>query len=53
MAIAEARNDMKWITDYLEELGKKPHKNILYTDSQSVIQLMRNLVYHSNRKHRR
>ena len=39
--------------DYQEELSKKQHENILYTDSQSVIQLVRNLVYHSKTKHER
>ena len=27
------------MTDYLEELGKKQHENILHRDNQSVIQL--------------
>ena len=30
--------------DYLKELCKKSHKKILYTDSQSVIQLVKKLV---------
>lgn len=33
MEIAEAGKDMIWMTDYLEELGKKQHENILYTNS--------------------
>ena len=41
------------MTDYLEELGKKQHEKTLYRDSQSVIQLVRNPVYHLKTKHRR
>ena len=41
------------MTDYLEELGKKQHEKILYRDSQSVIQLVRNPVYHLKIKHGR
>ena len=41
------------MTDYLEELGKKQHKKILYRDSQSVIQLVRNPAYHLKIKHGR
>ena len=33
--------------DYLEELGMKQCKKILYTDIQSAIQLVKNPVYHS------
>ena len=51
MAIAEAGNEIIWMTNYLEELGKKQHRKILYTDSQSVIQLVRNSIYHSKTKH--
>ena len=39
VAIAEAGKKTIWMTDYLEELGKKQHEKILYRDSQSVIQL--------------
>ena len=40
-----------WLADYLEELGKKQSEKILYSDSQSVIQLVKNPVYHSKTKH--
>jgi len=46
--MAEAEKEMIWMTDYLEELGKKQHKKILYKDSESVIQLVRNPVYHKS-----
>ena len=42
MAIDEARKEMIWLTDYLEELGKKQSEKILYSDSQSAIQLVKN-----------
>ena len=51
MAIVEAGKEMIWQADYLEELGKKQSKKILYSDSQSVIQLVKNPVYHSKTKH--
>ena len=51
VAIAEAGKEMIWLADYLEELGKKQSKKILYSDSQSVIQLVKNPVYHSKTKH--
>ena len=51
VAIAEAGKEMIWLADYLEELGKKHSEKILYSDSQSVIQLVKNLVYHSKTKH--
>ena len=53
VAITEAGNERIWMTDYWEELGKKQHEKILYRDSQSVIQLVRNLVYHLKIKHGR
>ena len=53
VAISEAEKKTLWMTNYLEELGKKQHEKILYRDSQNVIQLVRNPVYHLNIKHRR
>ena len=47
VAIDEARKEMIWLTDYLEELGKKQSEKILYSDSQSAIKLVKNPVYHS------
>ena len=41
MAIAEAGKEMIWMADYLEELGKKQSEKILYSDSQSAIQLVK------------
>ena len=53
VAIAEAAKETIWMTAYLEELGKKQHEKILYKHSQSVIQLVRNPVYHLKTKYRR
>ena len=53
MAIAKAGKKTIWMIAYLEELGKKQHEKILYRDSQSVIQLVRNPVYHLKIKHGR
>ena len=51
VAIAEDGKEMIWMTDYYEELGKKQSEKILYSDSQSAIQLVKNPVYHSKTKH--
>ena len=51
MAKIEAGKEMIWLADYVEELGKKQSEKILYSDSQSVIQLVKNPAYHSNTKH--
>ena len=36
---------------FLEELGLKQEKNVVYSDSQSVIHLSKNLTFHSRSKH--
>ena len=51
VAIVEAGKEMIWLAYYLEELGKKQSEKILYSDSQSAIQLVKNPVYHSKTKH--
>ena len=51
VAIAKAGKDMIWLADYLEELGKKQSKKILYSSSQSAIQLVKNTVYYLKTKH--
>ena len=48
--IAKARKEMIWLAYYLEELGKKQSEKILYSDSQSAIQLVKNPVYHLKTK---
>ena len=51
VAIAEAVKGKIWLADYLEEFDKKQSEKILYSDSQSVIQLVKNPVYHSKTKY--
>ena len=51
VAIAEGGKEMIWLADYLEKFGKKQSDKILYSDSHSVIQLVKNPVYHSKIKH--
>ena len=51
MAITDVGKEIIWLEDYLEELGKKQSEKILYSDSQSAIQLVKNPVYHSKTKH--
>ena len=51
VAIVEAGKDMIWLADYLEELGNKQSEKILYSDSLSVIQVVKNPFYHSKTKH--
>ena len=53
VTIAEVGKKTIWMIDYLEELGKKQHERILYRDNQSVIQLVRNPIYHLKIKHER
>lgn len=46
VAISEVGKKMIWLTDYLEELDNKQLDNILFTGSQSVIQFVKNPIYH-------
>ncbi|KAG8649480.1 hypothetical protein MANES_08G099111v8 [Manihot esculenta] len=49
IAVAEAENEIIWLTNYLEELDKKQLDNVLFTNSESAIQLVKNPVYHFTR----
>ena len=51
VAATEARNEMIWLHDFLDELGKKQEMGILHSDSQSAIFLSKNLAFHSKSKH--
>jgi hypothetical protein len=42
---------MVWLQGFLNELGKKDDKGILYSDSQSAIFLAKNSAHHSRMKH--
>ena len=47
----EAGNEMIWLHDFLDELGKKQKMSILHSDSQSAIFLAKNSTFHSKSKH--
>jgi hypothetical protein len=51
VAAIEASKEMIWLQRFMEELGKKQENNMLYCDSQSVIHLAKNSVFHSKTKH--
>ena len=51
VAITEAGKETIWM--HREEFGKKQHEKILYKDSQSVLQLVKNPTYHLKIKHGR
>eukprot|EP00253_Pinus_taeda_P017354 PITA_17354 len=47
----EASKEMIWLQKFLDELGKKQELGKLYSDSESVIHLAKNLAFHSKTKH--
>ena len=47
----EASKEMVWMKSFMEELGHKHDKCVLHCDSQSVIHLAKNPVYHARTKH--
>ena len=51
VAVTEAGNEMIWLHDFLDELGKKQELGILHSDSQSAIFIAKNLAFHSKSKH--
>ena len=51
MAITETSKEMIWLQTFLEELGQKQGKGVLRCDSQSVIHLVKNPIYHARTKH--
>ena len=51
VAIIEASKEMIWLQSFLEELGHKQRKGVLHCDSQCVIHLANNPVYHARTKH--
>jgi len=48
VAATEACNELLWMKDFLKE---KQEASSLHSDSQSVIDLANNLVYHDRTKH--
>ena len=51
VAITEATKEMIWLQTFLGELDQDHEGSVLYSDSQSVIQLAMNPVYHARTKH--
>ena len=51
VAMTEVAKEMIWLQGFLNEMGKKNEKSVLYNDGQSVIFLTNNLTYHSRMKH--
>ena len=51
VAATEAAKEMIWPQFFLEELGHPQKDNYLFTDSQSAINLAKNLALHSKTKH--
>ncbi|KAH9315067.1 hypothetical protein KI387_023694, partial [Taxus chinensis] len=50
VAATEARKEMIWLQQFLEELGHK-EEGKLHSDSQSAIHLAKNSAFHSRMKH--
>lgn len=51
IAATEACKDLLWLKEFLQELGLKQEKYVLYCDSQSAIHLSKNSSFHSRTKH--
>ena len=51
IAVTEASKEMIWLQGFLKELGKDRGNSVLHCDSQSVIYLAKNSVFHSRTKH--
>ena len=51
VAATEAKKEMIWLHDFLDELGKQQEMAILHSDNQSAIFLAKNLAFHSKSKH--
>jgi len=51
VAVLESTKEIVWLQSFLKELGKINGNGILYSDSQSVIFLAKNLAFHSRTKH--
>ena len=51
VTVTEASKELIWLQSFLEELGQNYGKSTLHCDSQSVIHLAKNHVYHAQTKH--
>jgi hypothetical protein len=51
VAATEATKEMIWLHRFMEELGKKQEKNMLYCDNESAINIAKSSTFHSKTKH--
>ena len=51
IAATEAGKKMLWMKRFLQYLGFKQDENVVYCDSQSALDLSKNSMYHSRKKH--
>ena len=51
ITITEAYKEVLWLKQFLQELGLKQEKYVLFCDSQSAIHLSKNATFHSRSKH--
>ena len=51
VAATETCKELIWLKDFFEELGKEQEAPSLYSDNQSMIDLVNNLIYHNKIKH--
>ena len=51
VTVTKANKEMMWLQFFLEILDHKYERSVLHCDSQSVIHLIKNLVYHDRTKH--
>ncbi|PON61539.1 hypothetical protein PanWU01x14_144550 [Parasponia andersonii] len=51
VAVTDASKELIWLQSFLEELSQNYGKSTLHCDSQSVIHLAKNPVYHARTKH--
>ena len=51
MAGTQACKEAIWIQSFLEELGHKQQKILVFCDSQSALHIARNPAFHSRTKH--
>ena len=51
VAATKACKELIWLKDYMKEIGKEQVSLPLHTNSQSVIDIVKNQVYHDKTKH--
>jgi len=51
IAVTETCKELIWLKDFMKELGKELVTPPLHSDSQNVVDLVNNPVYHDRTKH--